>query len=163
MRDNCFTWKGLMSQILWILPTFVGKIPDPDNRLDTENLIFDNLDQLDPAEDRLWMIDRYKSLIIDFVLFSGSQPWQTICPLLPLRRTGTGWWGYRASSQTSVSTSSTWVITNFQYCHGFNSNKSKYYSPRQSDEVCSEDASPKNALRKSEKPLQSLEGILPWQ
>ena len=45
-----------MSQILWILPTFVGKIPDPDKpnqRLDTENLIFDNLDNLDPAEDRL--------------------------------------------------------------------------------------------------------------
>ena len=47
-----------MSQILWILPTFIGKIPDPDKpgqRLDTENLIFDNLDHLDPAENRLEM------------------------------------------------------------------------------------------------------------
>ena len=45
-----------MSQILWILPTFIGKIPDPDDRLDTENLIYDgldHLDHLDPAEDRL--------------------------------------------------------------------------------------------------------------
>ena len=57
MHDN-IAWKGLMSQILWILPTFVGKIPDPDKpdqRLDKENLIYDNLDHLDPAEDRLEM------------------------------------------------------------------------------------------------------------
>ena len=50
--------QGLMSQILWILPTFIGKIPDPDKpdqRLDTENLIYDNLDNLDPAEDRFEM------------------------------------------------------------------------------------------------------------
>ena len=42
-----------MSQILWILPTFIGKIPDPDDRQDSENLIPDSLDHLDAAEDRL--------------------------------------------------------------------------------------------------------------
>ena len=42
-----------MSQILWILPTFIGKIPDPDERQDSENLIPDSLDHLDAAEDRL--------------------------------------------------------------------------------------------------------------
>jgi len=44
---------GLMSQILWILPTFIGKIPDPDERQDSENLIPDSLDHLDAAEDRI--------------------------------------------------------------------------------------------------------------
>ena len=47
------TCQGLMSQILWILPTFIGKIPDPDERQDSENLIPDTLDHLDTAEDRL--------------------------------------------------------------------------------------------------------------
>ena len=55
--------QGLMSQILWILPTFIGKIPDPDDRLDTENLIYDNLDHLDPAEDRLVVARKSKKSI----------------------------------------------------------------------------------------------------
>ena len=45
-----------MSQVLWILPTFIGKIPEPDERLDSEediSFLHNDLDRLDPADDRL--------------------------------------------------------------------------------------------------------------
>ena len=48
--------QGLMSQVLWILPTFIGKIPEPDERLDSEediSFLHNDLDGLDPADDRL--------------------------------------------------------------------------------------------------------------
>jgi len=48
---------GLASQILWILPTFIGKVPVPDSRIDSlikNNLDFENLKNLtDPADDRI--------------------------------------------------------------------------------------------------------------
>ena len=46
--------QGLASQILWIIPTFMGKIPEAEERLEEENFIRKaELDQLDPAQDKL--------------------------------------------------------------------------------------------------------------
>ena len=55
---NCVSVEGLSlsslaSQILWILPTFIGKVPVPDSRFDSlvnNNLDFEKLN--DPADDR---------------------------------------------------------------------------------------------------------------
>ena len=50
--------QGLASQILWIIPTFIGKIPEADERLEQrledETIISKiELSQLDPAQDKL--------------------------------------------------------------------------------------------------------------
>ena len=50
--------QGLASQILWIIPTFIGKIPEADERLEErleEETIISKikLSQLDPAQDKL--------------------------------------------------------------------------------------------------------------
>ena len=50
--------QGLASQILWIIPTFIGKIPEADERLEErleEETIISKIElsQLDPAQDKL--------------------------------------------------------------------------------------------------------------
>ena len=50
--------QGLASQILWIIPTFMGKIPEAEERLEErleeENFIRNiDLAQQDPAQDKL--------------------------------------------------------------------------------------------------------------
>ena len=43
------TLQGLASQILWIIPTFIGKIPEADERQEEEENIIRNI-QLGPQE-----------------------------------------------------------------------------------------------------------------
>merc|ERR1712045_1060349 len=47
---------GLASQILWIIPTFIGKIPEPEERLEErleEENIIRNIVQSDQAQEKL--------------------------------------------------------------------------------------------------------------
>ena len=43
--------QGLASQILWIVPTFIGKLPEPEERLEEENFIRNiELEPLQPPQ-----------------------------------------------------------------------------------------------------------------
>ena len=48
------TEQGLASQILWIIPTFIGKIPEAEERLEEENIIRNiEAGPAQPAQDKV--------------------------------------------------------------------------------------------------------------
>ena len=59
--NSILYFQGLASQILWIIPTFIGKIPIPQEKQDiSAGLLSDISNHLDPADDR-WRFTSDKS------------------------------------------------------------------------------------------------------